>query len=178
MSNEGPPACNTRSATRGAHRGQPCGVRGMPRPVPRHEETPVRSEGTIAPCEGTTTPPIEETAALEGSIAPHDNDTVTHKESATPIEESVLTSIADTSGIEQASTGRGSPAGHALSKHETIHEYTERSAEEQSYNTASAIAGPSAGPTIYSTPYSKVPLDKGKRRATSTSCRSNETSLS
>jgi hypothetical protein len=150
----------------------------MPHPVSHHKEMPARSESTIVSHEGTTTPPIEETTVLEGSIAPHDDDTVMCNESTAPIEESVLTSIVDTSGIEQASTGRGSPAGYALSEHETIHEYTERSAEEQSYNTASVIAGPSVGPTIYSTPYSEVLLDKGKWRATSTLHRSNDTSLS
>jgi hypothetical protein len=139
---------------------------------------PAQSESTIASHKGTTIPPIEETTTQEGILASRDNDTVTHDESTAPIEESVLMLIADTSGIEQALTRRGSPAGHALSKHETIREYMERSAEEQSYNTASAIAGPSAGPTIYSTPYSEVPLDKGKQRATSTSCGSDENSLS
>jgi hypothetical protein len=127
--------------------------------------------------EGTTTPHKENIPALKGIIAPCDNNSIMHDESATPIEESVLMLIVDISSIEQALTGRGSPAGHALSKHKTIHEYIERSIEEQSYNTASAITRPSVGPTIYSTPYSKVSLDKGKWCATSTSYRSDENLL-
>ncbi len=167
MSNEGPPARNTRSSTRGARRGQIRRAQGVVRPVPRHGDTIARSESAI-PREGTITPREEETTPHEEIIASRDDSALPRDEDTALCEESLLTSIAETSNIEQTSPRRETPADNALSEHETIRENMEKSAQlqEQAYNTVSASIGPSAGPTIFSTPFSEVPTDKGKRRAT------------
>jgi hypothetical protein len=88
-----------------------------------------------------------------------------------PCEDSMLTSIADISSIDQTLSGRESPEDNTLSEHGTICDNTRELSQEQeqSYNTASASEGPSVGPTIFSTPFSEVPTDKGKQRATSIS---------
>jgi len=167
MSNEGPPVCNTCSSTCGAHRGQICRAQGVVRPVPCHGDTIAHLESAI-PCKGTNTPREEETTPHKEIIASHNDSALPCDEDTALCEESLLTSIAETSNIEQTSPRRETPTDNALSKHETIRENMEKSAQlqEQAYNTVSTSIGLSAGPTIFSTPFSEVPTDKGKRHAT------------
>ena len=156
MSNDGPPARNMRSSIRGTRRGQPRAIQGVLRPlaVTRQENTPARAESASTPHEEGTIPEKENTNS-------HEEMAIPREELKAPHEESILTSIDE---LEQTSSERKSPEDDALSDNETTRDNTRefKKEQEQSFNIASASVGPSVGSTIFSTPFSEVPIDKGK----------------